>query len=143
MQNTLPGQVLITIVRPHLDYGDILYDQAYNASFHQKLEKIQYCACIAVTGAIHGTSKLKIYQEFTLDSPESRRWFRKPGYLFRIISQRSSSYITRNSDEIPLFKAKHNFYKNPFFPSTTSEWNNFDQDLGSSESYTLFHSSIR
>ena len=36
-------QVLITIykafVRPHLDYGDILYDQAYNASFHQKLEK--------------------------------------------------------------------------------------------------------
>ena len=38
-------QVLITIykafVRPHLDYGDILYDQAYNASFHQKLEKIQ------------------------------------------------------------------------------------------------------
>ena len=57
LQNTLPGQVLITIVRPHLDYGDILYDQAYNASFHQRLEKIQYSACIVVTGAIHGTSK--------------------------------------------------------------------------------------
>ena len=43
LQNTLPRQALITIhkafVRPHLDYGDILYDQAYNASFHQKLEK--------------------------------------------------------------------------------------------------------
>ena len=43
LQNTLPRQALITIykafARPHLDYGDILYDQAYNASFHQKLEK--------------------------------------------------------------------------------------------------------
>ena len=42
-QNTLPRQALITIykafVRPHLDYGDILYEQAFNASFHQKLKK--------------------------------------------------------------------------------------------------------
>ena len=71
LQNTLPRQALITIykafVRPHLDYGDILYDQAYNASFHQKLEKIQYNACIAITGAIRGTSKEKIYQELGLE----------------------------------------------------------------------------
>ena len=44
-QNTLPRQALIIMykvfVRPHLDYGDIPYDQTYNASFHQKLEKIQ------------------------------------------------------------------------------------------------------
>ena len=37
----LPKATLITIykafIRPHLDYGDILYDQAYNMSFHQKL----------------------------------------------------------------------------------------------------------
>ena len=24
--------------RPHLDYGDIVYDQTYNASFHQNLD---------------------------------------------------------------------------------------------------------
>ena len=43
LQNTLPRQALITVyeafVTTHLDYGDILYDQAYNASFHQKLRK--------------------------------------------------------------------------------------------------------
>ena len=65
LQNTLPIHALITLygafVRPHLDYRDILYDQAYNASFHQKLEKIQYSACIAITGAISGVSKDKIY----------------------------------------------------------------------------------
>ena len=29
-------------VRAHLDYGDIIYDEAYNETFHQKLESIQY-----------------------------------------------------------------------------------------------------
>ena len=50
LQNTLPREALITVykafVRPHLDYSDIHYDQVYNASFYQKLENIQYSACI-------------------------------------------------------------------------------------------------
>ena len=28
------------LVRPHLDYGDMIYDEAYNERFHQKLESI-------------------------------------------------------------------------------------------------------
>ena len=48
LQNLLPRAALVTIykafIRPHLDYCDILYDQAYNMSFHQKLESIQYNA---------------------------------------------------------------------------------------------------
>ena len=39
--NTLPRLPLLTIyksfIRPHLDYGDIIYDQAYTALFHQKI----------------------------------------------------------------------------------------------------------
>ena len=41
-----------TFIRPHLDYGDIIYDQTYNTSFHQKLELLQYNACLTITGAI-------------------------------------------------------------------------------------------
>ena len=45
LQNLLPRSALITLykafVRPHLDYGDILYDQARNESFHLKLEYIR------------------------------------------------------------------------------------------------------
>ena len=37
MQNILPRSALLTIyksfIRPHLDYGDIIYEQAYNVSF--------------------------------------------------------------------------------------------------------------
>ena len=86
LHNTLPRQVLIIIykafVRPHLDYGDLLNDQAYNASFHEKLEKIRYSACIAITGAIRSLSKEKIYQELGVELLESRRWFRKLCFSF-------------------------------------------------------------
>ena len=75
LQNLLPRTNLIKIykafVRPHLDYGDILYDQAFNLSFQQKLESIQYRACLAITGAIQGTSREKIYQELGLESLQS------------------------------------------------------------------------
>ena len=68
----LPRAALITIyksfIRPHLHCGGIFYDQAYNMSFHQKLESIQYNACLAITGTIRGTSKEKLYQEIGLES---------------------------------------------------------------------------
>ena len=57
IQYIFPRTSLITIYklfdRPHLDYGDIIYDQTFNESFHQRIESIQYNA---ITGAIRGTS---------------------------------------------------------------------------------------
>ena len=80
LQNLLSRSTLITIykafVRPHLDYGDILFDQTYNSSFHEKLESIQCNPCLALTGAIRGSSKKKIYQELGFESLLVRRWYR-------------------------------------------------------------------
>ena len=63
LQNTLARPALLKIqkcfIRPHLDYGDIIYDQAYDLSFHRKLESIQYNAALALTGAIKGSSREK------------------------------------------------------------------------------------
>ena len=77
LHNLLPRFPLIwmykTFVRPYLDYGDILYDQAYNMSFHHKLESIQYNACLAITGAIWDASKENFYQELGLESLQLRR----------------------------------------------------------------------
>ena len=55
-------------MRPHLDYGDIIYDEAYNETFHQKLESIQYNACLALSRAITGSSREKLYYELGLES---------------------------------------------------------------------------
>ena len=81
MNNTLPRKVLLTLcksfVRPHLDYGDIIYDQANNESFCNKLETVQYNAALVITGSIQGTLMVKLYKELGIESLKSRRWFRR------------------------------------------------------------------
>ena len=71
-QLILPRHSLIpiykTFIRPHLDYGDVIYGHAFNESFHQRLESIQYNAAIAITGAVQGTSPLKLFQELRLET---------------------------------------------------------------------------
>ena len=86
LQNLLPRTALMinkAFVRPHLDFGDILYDQAFNLSFKQRLRSIQYRTCLAVTGAIRVTYREKIYQELGLESLQSQRWYRKPAKFTR------------------------------------------------------------
>ena len=135
LQHVLPRQALITIYKSfiYLDYGDILYDKAFNESFYQKIESFQYNACLTITGAIRGNSREKIYQELGLESLQYRRWYRKLCYfykiynakssdcLFQLIPLKKSSYTTRNADNIPFFKFCHNFFQNSLFPSTIIE----------------------
>ena len=80
MNLLLPRSSLLTIyksfVRPHLDYGDVIYDQPNNSRLSDKIESVQYNAALAITGAIRGTSKEKLYQELGLESLKDRRWLR-------------------------------------------------------------------
>ena len=81
LQNNLPRTPLITIyksfIKPLLDYGDILYNQTFNNSSHERLESIQYNAELATTGVIRGSSREKFYQELGFESLQQRRWHRK------------------------------------------------------------------
>ena len=43
--------------------GDVIYNRAFNESFQNKLESVQYNAALAITGAIRGSSREKFYQE--------------------------------------------------------------------------------
>ena len=95
LQNILPRAPLVTIyksfIRPHLDYGDILYDQMFNNSFHEKLESIQYNAALAITGAIRGSSREKLDQELGFESLQQRWWCRKLCLFFKMIKNQSPS----------------------------------------------------
>ena len=103
----LPSQSVVTVyqtfIRPHLDYGDIIYYQTYNDSFHQKMKSIQYNATLATTGAIRGTSKEKLYQELDLESLRKRRWYRKTCYFFKYLKVNLPSI----SSDYFLTLAKH------------------------------------
>ena len=75
-------------VRPHLDYGDIIYHSANspknnifdftsNSSILKKVESIQYEAARIVSGAWKGSSMEKIYQILGWESMNNRRIMRK------------------------------------------------------------------
>ena len=96
LQNILPRTSLLAIcksfIRPHLDYDHVIYDQAYNASFQQKVESIQQNAALAITGPIRRTSKEKLFKEQDLESLQHRRWYRKLCYLYKILKDQSPEY---------------------------------------------------
>ena len=158
LQPIIPRAALLTIyksfLRPHLDYGDVIYDRAFNESFQNKLESVQYNAALAITGAIRGSSREKLYQELGLESLKSRRWYRKlclffklkknkhPSYLFDMIPKVLSTRTTRNYNNIPLFNVKHEYFRNSFFPSTVIEWNKLDNNIRNSESVSAFNKQI-
>ena len=63
---SIPRDALLRIykwfIRPHLDYGDIMYDKPNNESFKNWIESVQYKACTAITGSIQGTSHARLYK---------------------------------------------------------------------------------
>ena len=119
LQKTFLRPVLMTMykafVRPHLYYGDIIHNKAYNDTSHQKLESVQYNVCLALSEAIRGSSREKLYHELGLESLQCWRWYRKlclfykilkenkPVYLFNLIPSKNSNYNTRNTDKITPF----------------------------------------
>ena len=48
------------------------------------------------------------------------------------------SYRTRQCNKIPAINAKHDFFKNTFFPSVIMEWNKLDWEIKNSESIETF-----
>ena len=53
-----------------------------------------------------------------------------------------STYNTRNTNNIPLFKVKHNFFQNSFFPSAVIKWNKLDINICNSESLNIFKKTL-
>ena len=77
----LPWNALLTIyksfVRPHPDYGDILYDKPDNKHFQNKLLNVRHRVCLATTGATQETSRNKLYDKLGLHSLIKRCWRNK------------------------------------------------------------------
>ena len=99
----IPRSSLLTInktfVQPHLDYGDTIYEKAYNSSFYQKIESVQYNTCLAITGVIRGISREKLYNQLGIESST-------PSLVQRVVLllQISQKWISSVSFQISSFK---------------------------------------
>ena len=84
-------------VRPHLDYCDIIYHiptlvNDFNMSISltssmEMVEKVQYQAALAITGAWQFTSRNKVYDELGWESLSDRRWWRRLLHFYKICNE--------------------------------------------------------
>ena len=144
----------MSFVRLHLGYGDVLYDQPNNESLCQKIESVQYNVALAITGAIEGTSQMKLYNELGLESLKLSCWFRKlclffkiikyglPEYLFNLLPQSNHQYNTQTTEDIITFYCRTDIFKYSVFPATLMEWNKLDVKLRKSESLPYFRNAL-
>ena len=85
--------ILDLYVRPHIDYGDIIY---HNQNLHlmSKLESTQYDAALAVSRAWHGTSTDKILKELGWETLAHRRWYKRLYQFYKILNNSCPEYLT-------------------------------------------------
>ena len=159
LRKFVPRDSLVTIYkasfRPHLDYGDIIYDNPGNASFTRKLESIQYNAALAITGCIRGTSREKLYSELGIESLADRRFSRRLCSFYKIVNGQAPQYLqtfipTRCIASVslrfrpaicPLY-ARTERYRNSFFPYCISKWNELDCHIRNLPSIAAFKRAI-
>ena len=135
------------LVRSHLDYCDIIYHQPAKVNEPplgviltvqmEEIERIQYQAALAITGAWKGTSRVKLYEELGWESLSERRMFRRTLQLHKIEHNITPSYLKR---KLPPHRRVHHgisqnsFYEYlsrterfsmSFFPDAISSWNIF------------------
>ena len=158
LRKFLPRNSLITIykayVRPHLDYGDIVYDYPGNTSFTQRLESFQYDACLAITGCFRGTSREKLYLELGLESLSDRRFSRKLMFFYKIVKGFAPTYLSsylppqnmatnlRARPPFGVIYCRTERYRASFFPYCISEWNKLDSGIRDLPSISSFKRAI-
>ena len=147
-------QIYKLYVRPHLDYGDIIYhryDPDMQSTFTHRLEQIQYAAALAVTRAWRGTSRQRLYEELGWETLYQRRWYRRmchffnlrktqsPGYLFvEIPDERTVPYNLRTIRAYDQGSCRTVRFANTYFQNTLYEWNLLSDEIKNSLTITEF-----
>ena len=142
-------------IRPHLDYGYVVYDYPGNAFFMLKLESVQYNASLAITGCFRGTSRDKLYSELGLESLADRRFYRRLIAFYKIVNKKAPQYLIdylpsqdlasinlRKRPAIYPLDARTERYRNSFFPYCISQWNNLDSRIRNLPSIATFKRAI-
>ena len=80
-----------------MDRSDTIFDKPNNESFKSRIKSIQYKACVAITGAIQGTSRERLYRELGLEPLGDRCWFRKLTFFNNIVKGLPPRYLTSMS----------------------------------------------
>ena len=102
---------------------------------------------MAITGAIRGTSRKKLYQELGLESLKDRRWLRWLCYLHKVLSIKLPAYLYElippiiNYCNPGCYRALYctaDLFQNSFSPFSFNKWNKLDPDIRNLDSHKMF-----
>ena len=116
-----------------------------------KIESVQYNASLAITGAIRGTSREKLYQELGLESLADRRWSRRLCFYYKIKNNKTPLYLktllpesTTPSYNLRIFKSftfpnpRTDRFKSCFSPFCATGWDQIDPNIKNAPSLMSF-----
>ena len=150
-------------IRPHLDYCDIIFhtpiiihdDFSLTLRYQMDaLERIQYQAALAVTGAWKGTNTDKIYEELGWEPLTHRRYFRRLVMLYKIINNLTPKYLRhpipsvrshyglRSANILHALPWRNARFQHSFYPHSITSWNNLGPELTGAKSLSIFKKSI-
>ena len=147
--------IYISFIRPILEYGSPIWDGC-TAVDEAKLENIQLNAARIVTGAMHGTSNAKLYEELGWHTLAKRRDLSKLTLMYKLVNKlapenlcsilptvpNTSRYTTRQHCDLPHFRARTELFDKSFFPSAVRLWNELPIDVRQSRSLQVFKSKL-
>ena len=61
------------------------------------VEKVQYQAAIAITGAWQGSSRSKLYEELGWESLSDRRWCRRILQIYKVANNKVPAYLKKQT----------------------------------------------
>jgi hypothetical protein len=146
-----------TLIRPILDYADILYDNC-TIKHTALLEKVQRQAAILCTGAYKLTSHDKLLNELGWEHLTTRRKFHRLTMLYKIVNNLTPSYLStikplhvsdittyrlRNATHFVLPRCHTSTYQNCFIYRTIIDWNKLDLHTVTSKSLNTFKHQIK
>ena len=138
-------------VRPHLDYGDVIYHNQ-REDLMILVEQVQYKAALIVSGCWQGTNRSKLYDELGWESLSDRRWGRRltlyykivngltPAYLFEHVPSEAPRELRKYTPKAPISKTLR--FDNSFFPYCINHWNDLNDDIKCSTSVQNFKMNI-
>ena len=135
-----------TLARPHFDYCDLIYhippiSTETGLTLHramEKVEKTQYVAALSITGAWHGSSRSKIYDELGWETLSDRRLCKRILQVHKLIDDKAPRYLkeklppNRNNFLPYVFqnvRCRTECYKSSFYPNATYLWNEIISDF--------------
>ena len=140
-------QMYKALVRSHIDYCDIIYHEPSKVNQPplgvtltapmEEIERIQYQAALAVTGAWKGSNRTKLYEELGWESLSDRRRSRRALQIHKIETNCTPSYlkeklpphfmsqdgVTQNS--FHGYHCRTDRFMKSFFPDAINSWNTF------------------